>query len=288
MAVKRVEEFAFREFRVVVGVDSSGHVAVGYDGQGDEIDRTSPCALEDAKVEIKTLLARKSEDFVDFPSAIRLFRRAYPEGFEDPFFYDDERKYKIDAHKTARDLLGKDQLSNLMAADDCVSVSAAARKVFINLVFPNEAIAFSEFLKRDGSACAEFAHHLFALLHGDAFDEAFDRIAVLLKPFGAAKWPILTYWPFILWPDKHMFLKPEVAQECAWRLGEDFGYESYPRSEVYRRYLNFVTTLRKGIAPLKPRDNIDVQTFMYAIGKRGFVRHTEQARLTWEAKGTAQ
>jgi hypothetical protein len=31
-----------------------------------------------------------------------------------------------------------------------------------------------------------------------------------------------------------------------------------------------------------PRDNIDMQTFMYAVGKEGFVRESLAARKKWE------
>jgi hypothetical protein len=80
-----------------------------------------------------------------------------------------------------------------------------------------------------------------------------------------------------------MFLKPEVAQQCAWRLGEDFGYETPPSAAVYRRYQEFTETLKRGISSLEPRDNIDVQTFMYAVGKPGFTRDAIQSREAWEA-----
>jgi hypothetical protein len=72
-----------------------------------------------------------------------------------------------------------------------------------------------------------------------------------------------------------------VAQESAHRLGDNFDYESRPSSKVYRKYLEYVSRLKIGISELQPRDNIDVQTFMYAVGKSGFVRDGVKRREDW-------
>ncbi len=121
-----------------------------------------------------------------------------------------------------------------------------------------------------------------SLLYGDDFDLALVHMASLLAPSGAAKWPIVTYLPFLRWPDRHVFLKPEIAQQCAYRLGYELEYESEPSTRTYWSFCGLLDTIREGIASLGPRDNIDMQTFMYAVGKEGFVRESLAARKKWE------
>jgi hypothetical protein len=143
---------------------------------------------------------------------------------------------------------------------------------------------FNDFARDTKAAHEIFCLAIRNLLWGSEFDRNFDRIVTTLRPYGAAKWTILTYWPFVVHPDQHIFLKPEVARECAWRLADDFGYESEPSAQTYRRYLAFATRLRRAIDRLSPRDFIDVQTFMYAVGKPGFVSAATAAREKWLAR----
>ena len=283
MPPKRVDEFDVYEFHVVIAEYESVFTAIGRDSSGKEVRRITSKNLEDAKKEIRQVLSVLSDDFVGYEGAINQFLRVFPGGFEDHFFQADERNYKIKAHEKAKLLFAKGKLSDAINAGHFLDIGQTARKVFTNLIFPNEGMAFNSFVKIEKNAKL-FAPKFFALLHGDNFDVAFDDLSALLAPAGAAKWTILTYWPFILFPTRYMFLKPEVAQESARRLGDSFGYESRPTSIVYRRYLGYVTRLREKISHLKPRDNIDVQTFMYAVGKSGFVREGEERRRVWLAE----
>lgn len=227
MVIKQIDRFPFREFMVVVAFTGVHYIAIGRDKQNREVAKVTSGDIDDVKHDIKSKLLKLSETFVDYPSAIKLFLRAYPKGFTDPFYYHDERNYKLKAHNKAIELLGRERLAALITAGEYARIGDAAKKTFTNLTFPNEAMKFSDFLK-DGKGVHDFSNHLYELLYGDSFDNAFDRMAILLKPFEAAKWTILTYWPFIVHPDKQMFLKPETSQNCAWHLGWDFGYQSYP------------------------------------------------------------
>jgi hypothetical protein len=42
--------------------------------------------------------------------------------------------------------------------------------------------------------------------------------------------------------------------------------------------------IRNGIRSLEPRDNIDVQTFMYVVGKEGYVAEAAADRKKYEAR----
>ena len=103
-------------------------------------------------------------------------------------------------------------------------------------------------------------------------------------PFDCAKWPIVTYYPFFRFPDRHMLLKPEIAQTCAYRLGYDLDYDPRPNIRSYRSLLGLVDEIRDGIASLGPRDNIDIQSLMYVVGTEGYVREAIEARKEYEAR----
>jgi hypothetical protein len=282
MPARRVDEFDVYEFHVIIAESDGAYTAIGRDRNHLEILKIRTKSLDDARTEIRQLLSEKSEDYVGYNGAIKQFLRVYPQGFQDPYFIYDERTYKIKAHRKAQVLLSKDTLSTQIANKQFLEISENARKVFINLIFPNEAMSFKTFLQIEKNATA-FAPILFKLLHGDDFNSAFDDLSSLLARGAVAKWTILTYWPFIVFPDKHMFMKPEVAKESARRLGDDFSYESRPNSIVYQKYLAYTSRLREGISELHPQDNIDVQTFMYAVGKSGFVREGIERRAKWIA-----
>lgn len=281
MPLSRVDDYRFREFRVVVAEGAGNFVAIGYGPRGELLFRAEGETREDAEIEVKSELLKRSGDFVGIDEAMKLFLRAYPDGFADAYFDFDERRYKMAARQKTLELLGRDRLDKLIADGAYVEIANVAKRTFTNLIFPNEAMKFGDFVKSTSAPHRRFSEALRETLWGDDFDAGFDEIVRVLKPHGAAKWTILTYWPFLAHPEEHMFLKPEVAAECAWRLGEDFGYESEPSAAVYRRYLSFAENVRLGIAELAPRDFIDVQTFMYAVGKPGFVAGTEERRLHW-------
>lgn len=79
-------------------------------------------------------------------------------------------------------------------------------------------------------------------------------------------WPVVTVFPFIALPDRHIFLKPTVTRVAAQRYGFDFVYHSRPRWETYASLLDLAATVRLDLRDLKPRDLIDVQSFLSVQG----------------------
>jgi hypothetical protein len=118
---------------------------------------------------------------------------------------------------------------------------------------------------------------LHRLLYED-FDPALEELASLLQPYNAAKWTVLTYWLFFRFPERHMFMQPVVARKCAARMGYELHYETTPNRETYRSLFGLSAFLREGIAALEPKDNIDMQSFIYVIGKEGYVREAVEDR----------
>lgn len=89
------------------------------------------------------------------------------------------------------------------------------------------------------------------------------------QPHEAAKWTLVTYLPFLWRPETHVFLKPQVTKDYAERVGHRFAdvYEPALRPEVYASLLDLYAKTGAAIADLAPRDNIDLQSFIWVVGK---------------------
>ena len=79
-------------------------------------------------------------------------------------------------------------------------------------------------------------------------------------------WPLVTVFGFIAQPEQHIFLKPTVTRIAAREYGFDFRYKSRPSWETYASLLEFAETIRRDQRALRPRDMIDIQSFMWVQG----------------------
>ena len=79
-------------------------------------------------------------------------------------------------------------------------------------------------------------------------------------------WPVVTVLGFIAQPQAHIFLKPTVTREAARRYGTPFHYQSRPSWETYANLLALARAVRKDLRDLRPRDMIDVQSFLWIQG----------------------
>jgi hypothetical protein len=89
------------------------------------------------------------------------------------------------------------------------------------------------------------------------------------KPREAAKWTLVTYLPFLWRPEDHVFLKPQVTKDYAERVGHPFAelYEPALQPKVYASLLDLYAKTGSAIAEMNPRDNIDIQSFIWVVGK---------------------
>ena len=83
-------------------------------------------------------------------------------------------------------------------------------------------------------------------------------------------WPVVTVVGFIAQPDIHMFLKPNVTREAAKAYGFDFRYQSRPNWDTYASLLEFAETVRRDLRDLRPRDMIDLQSFIWVQGSEEY------------------
>lgn len=199
--------------------------------------------------------------------SIDRFLSAFPQGFHGDKFWGQERCYKEKAHNLAKELLQREDLHELAQRDAHSEIVRRALQLSnaTNLIFPNEKMALRDGLASEG-AMEQFATTLFDLLHGNSSDEKrFVRFFDVLELIGAAKWPIATYFTFFLQPDRHMFVKPAITQHAAKLCAFEISYESRLNWATYSRVLGLADYLLDELAELKPRDMIDVQSFMWCI-----------------------
>lgn len=76
----------------------------------------------------------------------------------------------------------------------------------------------------------------------------------------------MTVFGFIAQPEQHFFLKPTVTRRAAQAYGFDFQYQSKPTWETYSNLIEFAETVRRDVHDLRPRDMIDIQSFLWVQG----------------------
>lgn len=83
-------------------------------------------------------------------------------------------------------------------------------------------------------------------------------------------WPVLTVFGFIADPSTHIYLKPTVTKKAAEKYEFDFLYSSKPSWETYQSLLKFAEEVRKDTAAYRPRDMMDIQSFIWVMGSEEY------------------
>jgi hypothetical protein len=184
-----------------------------------------------------------------------------------------ERAYKWNAHQAWEAALARESLGRLLAHGEFEQVAAMAVRIEsrTNLLFSFEKMALRDAVKSPAGAKA-FAIALGDLLYG--YGPLEDRFSRWLEAIGqlprrqtrVLTWPLATVFGFIAQPDTHFFLKPMVTREAARRYGGELPYSSRPTWSGYSELLKFVGRVRSDIRDLRPRDMIDMQSFLWIQG----------------------
>ena len=205
--------------------------------------------------------------------AKRKFLRAFPGGFRDETYLDWERNYKWNAHLRWQESLSETTFRRMIANRQFAEVAqlAIAVESRTNLLFSFEKMALRDAVRSPAGAKA-FATALFELLHGTEAPDA--RFASWVEALGTLPrrqtrvltWPVATVFGFIAQPKDHFFFKPTVTREAMRRCGLHFGYAARPSWPVYKSLLDAVKRVRREIAGMRPRDMIDMQSFLWVQG----------------------
>jgi hypothetical protein len=208
-----------------------------------------------------------------FSRARRKFLRAFPGGFRDETYLDWERDYKWQAHLRWQDNLSEATFRRLNDQRQFETVARLASSIEsrTNLLFSFEKMALRDAVRSPAGAQA-FASALFEFLHGaEPIEIRFASWVAALERLPRRQtrvltWPIATVFGFIAQPKDHFFFKPTVTREALQRIGIPLEYSSRPDWPLYKNLLNSVRLLRRVIAAMRPRDMIDMQSFLWVQG----------------------
>ena len=203
----------------------------------------------------------------------RKFLRFFPGGFADETYIEWERGYKWQAHERWTERLEPAAYRALLDRGRFADVTEHAVRVEsrTNLLFSFEKMALRDAVKSPSGA-RRFAEGLYEFLHGRGDDRTrFERwcetVAELpRRQTRVLTWPLLTVFGFIAQPERHFFLKPNVTRIAAREYGFDFTYQSRPNWDTYQSLLAFAETVRGDVRDLRPRDMIDLQSFIWVQG----------------------
>ena len=217
--------------------------------------------------------ARSRETTAEALRCREKFLRFFPGGFRDETYIDWERAYKWNAHEQWEEQLERQQFRKLLSRGDFLEIASRAVRIEsrTNLLFSFEKMALRDAVKSAAGAQL-FSEGLFQFLHGKA--EIRSRFETWVEVVGrlprrqtrVLTWPLLTVWGFIAQPETHIFLKPNVTRIAAREYGFDFKYKSRPSWETYDSLLAFAAQVAKDVKDLRPRDMIDVQSFIWVQG----------------------
>lgn len=205
--------------------------------------------------------------------ARRKFLRLFPKGFRDETYFAWERGYKWRAHERWTELLPRSEFRRLLTAGEFGEISSRALKSLsgTNLIFSFENMALRDAVKSAAGA-KSFAAGLYEFLHGGGtlesrFDEWCDVLSALPKKQSRVfTHPVATVFGYIAQPETHIFYKPVATRTAAERYGFDLYYHSRPSWDTYRSLLEFASSVRADLRDLKPRDMIDIQSFIWVNG----------------------
>jgi hypothetical protein len=201
------------------------------------------------------------------------FLTFFSKGFYDAKYLSWERDYKWNAHLAWEKELNEEEYLRLLKEKDYHEIAMRAVKMEskTNLLFSFEKMALRDAVKSDKGA-EIFAKGLFDYVYGkDPLEKRFENFSIALsqlprKQTRVLTWPLQTVFGFIANPKEHIFLKPRVTQAAAEVYNFDFNYKSRPNWATYKSLLAFAKQIKKDLPGLKPRDYVDLQSFIWVLG----------------------
>jgi hypothetical protein len=219
---------------------------------------------------------------VSTPGAIRCRRKFlsyYPDGFRDESYLSLERDYKWDTHVRWQAALGPSEYARLLRLGEFHEIALRAVRVEQqsrhSMIFSFEKMALRDAIKSERGA-RSFATGLFEWLHGSGpIDTRFEHWCEVVGSLPRRKtrvltWPLVTVFGYIAQPDRHIFLKPTVTRIAARLYGFELDYRSRPGWDTYSRMIEFAEVIRADQRDLKPRDMIDLQSFIWVQGSEEY------------------
>jgi hypothetical protein len=217
----------------------------------------------------------------------RRFLRFFPGGFKDETYLEWERNYKADAAREWHEALSRVRFGLMLKSGRYRDVAAIALRIesHTNLLFSFEKMALRD-ATRTPAGARRFAEGLYEFLYGGGDpEERFNRWCEVVSGLPRRQtrvltWPIVTVFGFLGEPTRHMFLKPNVTRIAAARYGVEFRYQSRPNWQTYQDLLRFAGQMRRDLSNLRPRDMIDLQSFLWVQGSEEYAGRSFKAAHT--------
>jgi hypothetical protein len=173
--------------------------------------------------------------------------------------------------------LNREQYERLLSQKKYDEIALRAIKIEskTNLLFSFEKMALRDAVKQAWGSKA-FALGLFDYIYGkEELKLRFKKISDVLislprRQTRVSTWPLQTVFGFIANPNEHIFLKPRVTQIAASKYNYNFNYLSRPNWETYQSLIGFAEQIRKDVKDLKPKDFIDLQSFIWVMGSEEY------------------
>lgn len=208
---------------------------------------------------------------------ISKFLYYFPGGYAGKKYIAWERDYKWNAHLNWNEKLNKKEFSRLLYNGEFTEIAkrAASLESKTNLLFSFEKMALRDGVKT-GRAAQLFAEGLYAYVYGEGelqqrFELFRHTLASLpVKQTRVLTWPLQTVFGFIADPQQHIFLKPMVTKKAAEKYQYDFTYQSRVNWGTYQSLLEFAQLIKSDTAKWKPRDMIDLQSFIWVLGSEEY------------------
>jgi hypothetical protein len=202
--------------------------------------------------------------------------KEFPDGFKDQKYLQWERGYKEAASREWQAQLSEAEFRRLVKAGEFEEIVRRALKIesSTNLLFSFEKMALRDASRGMGSQ--PFAAGLFEYLHGAGDKkrrlEAFVKVLAELprRQTRVVTWPVLTIFPFLANPKRDIYLKPTVTRAAARAYGFSLEYFPPPAWETYASVIAFAEHVRRDLRDLKPRDMIDIQSFLWVLGSEEY------------------
>ena len=229
-----------------------------------------------SKIETKSEVAPLAQESRISESAERCrrkFLRFFPKGFYDDKYIAWERGYKWQAHERWQAQLNRVEYKSLLKKGEFTEITARAMKVEspTNLLFSFENMALRDAI-RSPEGARTFAEGLDDFLHGAGklerkFERWCETVARLPKKQSRVlTHPVITIFGFVAQPKAHIYLKPNVTRRAAREYEFNFQYKSKPSWETYASLLEFAELIKHDLKDLKPRDMVDIQSFIWVQG----------------------
>lgn len=235
---------------------------------GKQLDRIDGTDAAEVWAQLRAAVGKASDAYFGFDGARARFLQFFPDGFRSPAFEGDERgSYGERGYK----LRAKAKLDEAAPLDQALTGTGYGEAVLgayqaANLLSPFEKTRLGPVLR--GPDADGFIQAAAAFALGDVAP-ALDRMGQILAKYDSSKWTVVTYLPFLWRPEEHMFLKPVVTQDFAERVGHPFVHDYSPAldPEVYASLLDLMAVTKAELVDLQPRDNIDLQSFVWTVGE---------------------